>query len=164
LHFCFRQVLRNSRKGVSASTHFIGAAVDNFSNFPRKPIVAILSRIETVCTCSLHSMSQSTPAIVPFRFRSLPRFDPAMLSILPSRKLRKDQSLRLASRAKRIIFAPKKSAARGSPPAAIGFEFQPDLLSACKPVLPNVCYKVPPTGWRLRSLGAPAPHREPGLR
>jgi hypothetical protein len=56
------------------------------------------------------------------------------------------------------IFA-KKTAARGSPPAAIGFDFQPYLLSACKPVLQNLRYKNLLTAQRLRPLEAVAARR-----
>jgi hypothetical protein len=66
--FSFRQALRKFRKGVSASTHFIGARGNNFSNSFKMSSTPRLSRSRSTCLVSLHTLCQSAPIDVPIRF------------------------------------------------------------------------------------------------
>jgi hypothetical protein len=55
----FRQALRSFRRGVSASTPFIGAPRNNFSHSFKKLCNACLSGSATACATALHTLSQS---------------------------------------------------------------------------------------------------------
>jgi hypothetical protein len=125
----FPQATRNFRIGVSASTHFIGGPENNFSHLFNEPWKPTLSHPRATCAASLHTLSQSTPIAAQIRATACPV---ALQAHVPLRcsQPRSDPISAVFSE----FFPAKKSAAEGSPSAAIGFLLQPYLLSACKPV------------------------------
>jgi hypothetical protein len=72
VHLSLRQVLRNYRMSVLASTPFIGLRENNFSHKFNERSRPPLSRLDSTCSGSVHPLSQDAPTTVPMRFNRCP--------------------------------------------------------------------------------------------
>ena len=129
VHLSPRQVLRNYRMSVLASTPFIGPRGNNFSHKFQERFRPPLPRPDSTCPGSVHLLSQDAPTTVPMRFN---RCTVALHPFVPirssrpgycgaSRQIEKADSA-CAQPLTRALRAAKKSAARGSPLAATGID------------------------------------------
>jgi hypothetical protein len=120
-----RQLLRNFRMSVPASTPFIGPGENNFSHKIKARFPSPMSHLESICPGSVHRLSRDATTTVLLHFNrcliALHRFVPIRFRRVPEavrgRRSETSNPLRtLTAHSSRT----KKSAARGSPLAATG--------------------------------------------
>ena len=128
VHLSLRQVLRNNRMSVLASTPFIGPRGNNFSHKFQERSRSPLSHLDSACPGSVHPLSQDAPTTVPMRFNRCPvalqRFVPIRSSHQGRCGARNqaERPIQPTQPLTREHCAAKKSAARGSPLAATGVD------------------------------------------
>jgi hypothetical protein len=72
VHVSLRQVFRNYRMSVLASTTFIGPRQNNFSHKINERSMPPLSHPDSTCPGTVHLLSQDAATAVPMRFNRCP--------------------------------------------------------------------------------------------
>jgi len=109
--------------GLLASTPFIGAGVNNFSHYFQDRISTGLSRLDSSCPASVQTVYESDSDAVPLRSTDLSRFATERAARVGRRWATATIFCLAALDVLPHVFCAQKTAARGSAPAATGFDF-----------------------------------------